>query len=149
SCLFERTRPPGQQLAEDLLNGLLKRMKAAMSTPSGSDPNSSAGPPPPDRRASPRYPCSLKATCETNTAGQPQSCPSTVINMSKPGLGLSLGRRFEPGTQVAIVIRSAKDIKLAQMMVRVLHVTMKADDNWVHGCVLADCPVGPATPLAS
>jgi hypothetical protein len=91
----------------------------------------------PERRRAPRYPSDLKTTCRPLTAREGASWPACALNISCSGIALILGRRFEPGTVLAMELEDPFGAVSRSVVARVIHVHPHEDGTWKHGCAFA------------
>ena len=86
-----------------------------------------------------RYPCTVATLCELLTSIHPEETsalghwPGQVLNLSATGVGLLLGRRFEPGTVVAIVLESSTRTFQVRTDVRVIRSMQAEGTQWFLG----------------
>ena len=59
-----------------------------------------------------------------------------VRNISSDGIGLLLGRRFEPGVLLAIEVTDKNDGPMPLLLARVIHATARPEGGWLIGCCL-------------
>jgi len=62
--------------------------------------------------------------------------PVRIRDISTSGIGLAAGRRFERGTILAIEFPGNSPELPSTLIVRVVHVTRHAEENWLIGCEL-------------
>jgi hypothetical protein len=87
-----------------------------------------------DRRAWVRYPCNLDSACQPLAGTRGVEWPAKIRNLSRGGLAVSLTRRFEVGTVLAIDVQGAADGNVGTVLARVAHVSMQPDGSWLLGC---------------
>jgi hypothetical protein len=82
-----------------------------------------------------RQECQLTTTCQPAAAfGREETQWSgTIRDISVGGLRLSIGRRFEPGTGLAVELDQDRDDKRT-VLVKVVHVKRQLDGMWSLGC---------------
>ncbi len=90
-----------------------------------------------ERRSSERQPCGLETSCLRPTDGE-HSWDARVIDISATGVGLLLGRRFEPGTLLSFRLEGRSEGQSYNAVARVVHATRQAEGGWLLGCVLLD-----------
>lgn len=90
-----------------------------------------------DRRASVRYPCELETSCAPLPGRSGLEWSGQVRNISCGGLGISLQRRFEPGTLLAVAIQAGDGSPAQSVLCRVVHVHAQTDGGWLTGCCFA------------
>jgi len=61
-----------------------------------------------------------------------------VRNISCEGIGLLLGRRFEPGALLSIELTESTGDRQRLLLARVAHATQQADGKWLVGCTLVN-----------
>jgi hypothetical protein len=102
---------------------------------------------PTDRRVYTRYDCWLNSVCKP--VGRHQignHWKGWIENVSEEGLKLTLNRRFEPGTLLAVEVDMSRE-ELDQIfhsaisrffLVKVVRVISRPrrDGKWIHGCLL-------------
>jgi PilZ domain-containing protein len=98
-----------------------------------------------DRRVHARYPCRLNGLCKPvgrHQTGKPWR--GWIEDVSKEGIRLTLNRRFEPGSLIAVEVDVSKE-ELAQVfhsaisrffLVKVVRVLRRKDTKWSLGCRL-------------
>jgi hypothetical protein len=57
-----------------------------------------------------------------------------VLDVSPCGIGLSMKRRFEPGTLLILELSAARDEVTRPLPVRVVHASREMKGRWVIGC---------------
>ena len=91
-----------------------------------------------ERRAWIRYQSNLETVCEPISALSAEEAasgwPAKVRDISAGGVGLSVGRRFEPGSVLLIELTSGEDETSYVAPVRVVHATLDGDGRWILGC---------------
>jgi hypothetical protein len=90
-----------------------------------------------ERRSSERHPCTLETSC-LRAADGGNVWDARVIDISSTGVGLLLGRRFEPGTLLAFRLEGRTEGQSFNAVVRVVHATRQAEGGWLLGCALLD-----------
>jgi hypothetical protein len=112
------------------------------SKPSGGQEETSTGA---ERRLHARYPCRLNGLCKPvgrHQTGKPWR--GWIEDVSKEGLRLTLNRRFEPGSLIAVEVDVSKE-ELAQVfhsaisrffLAKVVRVLHRKDGKWTLGCRL-------------
>src|SRR5438094_802028 len=90
-----------------------------------------------ERRAGVRFPKDEEIWRQpTSTAGKEAldtAWLGRVRDVSTAGIGLSMTRRFEPGTAL-IVELSERPKVLRHLLVHVIHATPDANGRWILGC---------------
>jgi hypothetical protein len=89
-----------------------------------------------ERRASVRYPCGLASSCHTITSRREDAWTATVKDISRTGIGLLLGRRFEPGMILAVELPVEGVPQL--LLARVMHARSEGEGVWLIGCELVN-----------
>lgn len=89
-----------------------------------------------ERRASDRCDSNAKGTCQTLSNRRESGWEATVRNISCEGIGILLGRRFEPGTLLAIEVTESNEQRQRLLLGRVAHATLQPDGKWLIGCTL-------------
>jgi hypothetical protein len=89
-----------------------------------------------ERRASVRCDCNAKGTCQTLAQRQESPWKAMVLNISCQGIGVLLGRRFEPGTLLTIELTESSAQRQRLLLARVAHATPQPEDKWLIGCTL-------------
>jgi hypothetical protein len=89
-----------------------------------------------ERRAAVRYPCTLASSCHTLTSRREDAWTATVKDISLTGIGLLLGRRFEPGILLAVELPAEGAPQL--LLVRVVHTRSQGEGIWLIGCELVN-----------
>jgi hypothetical protein len=90
-----------------------------------------------ERRRAPRYPSDLEITCQAIAARDGMSWPARVKDISKLGIGLLVGRRFERGTLLSMDLENREQGISRTVMARVIYATLCDDGRWQLGCVLS------------
>jgi CheY-like chemotaxis protein len=99
-------------------------------------PSSGPSSPAVERRAFPRFSCGLETSCLPTTAIGDTPWPVRIRNLSAGGVGLVLGRWFEPG-KLLIVLLPAEGREASRMVqARVLRTTKQPNSDWFLGCAL-------------
>jgi hypothetical protein len=89
-----------------------------------------------ERRAAVRYPCGLASSCHTITSRREDAWTATVKDISLTGIGLLLGRRFEPGILLAVEVPAEGAPQL--LLARVMHTRPHGEGVWLIGCELVN-----------
>ena len=103
-----------------------------MTTQSASSTN------PRERRASVRYESNAKGSCQTLSSHRESAWEATVRNISCDGIGLLLGRRFEPGALLTIELTESSEGRQRLLLARVAHATQQPEGGWLVGCTLVN-----------
>lgn len=85
-----------------------------------------------DHRLAERYDCAVPTTCQPPSAWCKEPWPAVIRNISTGGLSLTLNRRFEPGSGLAIEL-PGEDGTTATILAKVVHVHPQ-DEGWLLGC---------------
>jgi hypothetical protein len=88
---------------------------------------------PEDARASERFPCALETTCQPPSAWGQDPWPATIRNISTGGLNLSMHRRFERGSGLAIEL-PGDDGTTSTVLAKVVFVRPDPEGGWLLGC---------------
>lgn len=89
-----------------------------------------------ERRASVRHQSTAKGSCHTLNASRETSWDAVVRDISAEGIGLMLGRRFEPGVLLSIELPDNSDGQPRLLLARVVHATTRSEGGWLIGCAL-------------
>ena len=87
-----------------------------------------------ERRAAVRFSTDAEIWClgiGSRTAKRASAWSGRVRDISIAGIGLSMSRRFEPGTALIIELRPTA---LRHLPVHVIHATRDAEGHWIIGC---------------
>lgn len=109
----------------------------AVASPGGAAPKRSSNAK--DKRRAARYPCAVATLCELVTSihkGDTAACElwdGQVVNLSSTGIGLTLGRRFEPGTIVTAMLANADRTFEIRVDVRVVRSRRSEGKQWYVG----------------
>jgi hypothetical protein len=87
-----------------------------------------------DRRASVRYPCDLETSCQPVASARAMQWSGRILNISQGGICLSIGRRFEAGTLLAIDLPSTDGNSSHSYLGRVVHLRADGCGSYVLGC---------------
>ncbi len=103
---------------------------------------------PRNRRAAIRHSANLESACLPIKASRGDCWPGTTRDVSARGLCLVLKRRFEPGTMLAVELKSRRH-QQHTLLVRVVWTNKDAGNHWAHGCTfgrnLTDCELAELT----
>ena len=82
------------------------------------------------------YPCELQASCQPIAAWLDRESvwPGTVSDLSTNGLGLVLGRRFEPGSGLAVELPASEVRCEETLLVKVAQVQSLPGGRWLLTC---------------
>ena len=90
-----------------------------------------------DRRACVRFASQQAITCQpaTPVSTHPASTAwmGTVRDVSPAGVGLTMNRRFEPGSALIVELSTGHD-GIVRRRVRVAHATLENNGRWIIGC---------------
>ncbi len=89
-----------------------------------------------DRRMSERYRCSRQRYVRLVARPSLQSFQASVRDFSMRSLGILIDKPVEPGTVLAIQLRSAHAGLSCLLSGEVKHATPQADGHWLLGCSL-------------
>lgn len=88
---------------------------------------------PEERRVRDRYACDLKSSCKPIDCQTGTAWPAKVRDISATGVRLTMFRRFEPGTLLALEVQDTSG--LARMLLaRVVRVAKQVRGRWILGC---------------
>lgn len=59
-------------------------------------------------------------------------------DISTSGIGLLLGRRFEPGALLSIEVMDRSEGQMRLLLARVAHATARPGGGWLVGCALVN-----------
>lgn len=79
-----------------------------------------------------RYACEVHTTCQPPSAWAKDPWPATIRNIGTSGLSLTLARRFERGSGLAIEL-PAEDGETSTVLARVVHVSPYPAGGWLLG----------------
>ncbi len=92
-----------------------------------------------DRRATPRFPCSLETVCRLVATVPDDPWPAKVRNISLGGICLVLHRRLEPGTVLAVELQDSAHQRIPRaVQMRVTSVAEYPSGGWICGGAFAD-----------
>lgn len=80
-----------------------------------------------------RYSCEVPTTCQPPSSWCKDPWPATIRDISNGGLSLTLGRRFERGSGLAIELPT-EDGTSTTVLARVAHVRPYPEGGWQLGC---------------
>jgi hypothetical protein len=89
-----------------------------------------------ERRAWVRYPCELDSACQPLAGSRGNQWPGKIRNLSRGGVAVTLSRRFEIGTLLAIDVQGQAEAILGTVLARVVRVAPQDDGGWLLGCTL-------------
>lgn len=72
-----------------------------------------------------------------NEVGAEQRVPALVKDVSLGGIILELGRKFDSGTLLRVEVAGSAESPALDLLVRVIHVTDRANGNWNLSCCFA------------
>jgi hypothetical protein len=87
----------------------------------------------PDNREGTRHNCEVPTTCQPPSAYTKDPWPAMIRDISTWGLSLTLNRRFERGSGLAIELPT-EDGTTATVLARVSNVRAFAEGGWLLGC---------------
>ncbi len=90
-----------------------------------------------DRRTAGRFICSHKLAVRIIARPSFQSYAAILHDFAMRGVGLLTGRAFEPGTVLAIQLRSARTGLSCILSATVKHTRELPDGQWLLGCSLS------------
>jgi hypothetical protein len=85
-----------------------------------------------DARTASRHRCEVKTTCQPPSAWSKDPWPAVIRNIGTAGLSLTLNRRFERGSGLAIELPAA-DGSASTVLARVIHVSPYPEGGWLLG----------------
>ncbi len=97
-----------------------------------SDENSSTGG---NRRLHERFASTMRTACRP--MGDSSSWLSRVLDVSRSGIGLQLGRHFKPGSLVSMELSDLDGRVCRTVIARVMRCHKLADGTWMAGCAFA------------
>lgn len=80
-----------------------------------------------------RFPCEVPTTCQPPSAYTKDPWPATIRDITNGGLRLTLNRRFERGSGLAIELPTESGTT-STVLARVVHVRAFAEGGWLLGC---------------
>lgn len=80
-----------------------------------------------------RFTCEVPTTCQPPSAYTKDPWPATIRHIANNGLSLTLNRRFERGSGLAIELPT-EDGTTATVLARVVHVSPFEEGGWLLGC---------------
>jgi hypothetical protein len=86
-----------------------------------------------EARSAERHPCALETTCQPPSSWGKDPWPAIIRDISTGGLCLSMHRRFERGSGLAIQL-PANDGTTSTVLARVVFVRPHPDGGWLMGC---------------
>jgi hypothetical protein len=89
-----------------------------------------------ERRAWVRYPCELDSACQPLAGSRESQWPGKIRNLSRGGVAVTLSRRFEVGTLLAIDVQGQAEAVLGTVLARVVRIAPQDDGSWLLGCTL-------------
>ncbi len=90
-----------------------------------------------EHRKSERIPCELIASCAPAMGGAEQVWKGKVVDISRGGLLVAVGRQFEVGAILRVCIMRQDSGSMLTLLARVAHVRLEPDGEWLLGCHLA------------
>jgi hypothetical protein len=101
-------------------------------------PKPAQQPGPQERRVYVRHACNLNGSCQPFSAGSADEAeiawPAETRDLARGGIGLSVCRRFEPGTVLSIEVRPPGTGSAHFLMARVVRVLAEDKGSWRLGC---------------
>jgi hypothetical protein len=80
-----------------------------------------------------RFTCEVPTTCQPPSAYSKDPWPAVIRDITNTGLSLTLNRRFERGSGLAIELPT-EDGTMATVLAKVVHVRSYPEGGWVLGC---------------
>jgi hypothetical protein len=87
-------------------------------------------------RATVRYSSGGTTPCKTIAGWRCNSWEATIRDISQQGIGLLLGRRFEPGVILVVELPRATEASSHLVVARVVRVVDQENGRWLVGCSL-------------
>jgi len=88
-----------------------------------------------EKRTSVRFPCNLEALCRPEGAAEGEATlKARVKNVSRGGIGLMLGERFEPGTTLVVDLPPRPARAGQTLVLKVVHARPLTYRGWFLGC---------------
>jgi len=84
-----------------------------------------------------RFICSRRPSVRVLARPSLQSHNAVILNISRRGIGLLIGQRFEPGSLLAIQLRHREVGISGILTATVKHATEQPPGNWSLGCSLS------------
>jgi hypothetical protein len=103
------------------------------------EPSAAEGAPPAaeERRVRVRYPSNAQTTFQArNGVPQPRDA-ARVRNISRSGISLVVGRRFEPGNMLSVDLPAPDGRTTNTVLACVIHATPQGEGEWTVGCTFA------------
>jgi serine/threonine protein kinase len=88
-----------------------------------------------ERRATTRAPSSREGSCRTVGPGKPSEWPVRIHDISRDGVALLLGRRFEPHSVLLVEVPAEAGGPCRRLLMRVVRVVPQSGKTWLVGCV--------------
>jgi hypothetical protein len=89
-----------------------------------------------ERRVAVRYSTDVASSCAPVQGVKDYPWYGRVGDISRTGLSLLLGRRFEPGTLLAVELHDRTHQPMHKLLVRVIRVKKLRPSEWLVGCAL-------------
>jgi c-di-GMP-binding flagellar brake protein YcgR len=93
-----------------------------------------------ERRATVRYPCHLKTTCEPlsdEPASSTTGWTGELVNISAGGVGVVLPQAIPLKSMIIIELQGAERQFQRALLARVVHVRQESAERWMIGCSFA------------
>jgi hypothetical protein len=87
-----------------------------------------------ERRIWVRKPCNAEVTGRSATVDEGGQFAAKVRNISRGGISLRLGRRYEKGTVLSLELPAAREGSTFTVLACVVHVVASAAGEWTLGC---------------
>jgi serine/threonine protein kinase len=119
----------------EFIESLAEQIEPEAAAPAEPEPEPAkpAGPPPAESRKKKRYSSRRCTACQPFQRVPSKTWAGQVLNLSEGGLCLKLGRRFEPGALLTIVLEG-KETSRHSLVARVVWVKEEGPAKWRMGC---------------
>ncbi len=89
-------------------------------------------------RATVRFSSGGTTPCKTLAGWRGNTWEATIRDISQQGIGLLLGRRFEPGVILVVEVPRPMEASTHLILARVVRVVEQDNGHWLVGCVLVN-----------
>ncbi len=86
-----------------------------------------------DRRAAVRHPCSLDKACRLIATVDGDRYPAMILNLSTGGIGLLIGRHYDPGSVLAVGLFNTEQSFSCTLLLRVMYAVAQESGTWMIG----------------
>ncbi len=90
-----------------------------------------------ERRATVRHPSSMEGSCRAVGRAKESEWPLRIHDVSADGIGLLLGRRFEPRSVLLVEVSDRTGGPCRRLLVRVVRAAPLPGKTWLVGCIFA------------